>query len=712
MTEAELFEYRNSYSSFLNSIKEIYQSMESNLAQHLEFCKFAPDIDDETLKDYMNNYASKEESLEILCAGKAKRIEGSTGFFASIIGNSTDNNSSEFLFTTQFFYLKSHTIKLSEINSINYKEETKTSLFGKAKIESFLVVTKKTGITETFKGGIAVQAIAEFFNAIVKAFNENPQKELPTKEYPRSKLIVDAMNDLKISSLNRDFDHKVLNSIIIKYGKDELKASFAAHYNGLYFSNDYLYLTSNGNYKRIPYTDLLKVVYTNKEKLNSNGEIDVAYETSLYDKNNTSIFTTSNKSVNKDKRFADFFSMLVSNATGTEVKTEVQILKLPRNKIIDIIKVFIKEQHSRVTTTNIKHLVTDGCMFDFEYMGIYVAFCVDSVCISKKSLNKFEYNSISKACVKLEVKNAKNAFLSLYVYDNDDYECFSETPSSDLAKFARDLADVINKIASELTGKQIKTECIDTRPLEQLVELKGDVVSDSEEKRENWNFLSNKWNEIFSRETPIEFRRLTESEEGNLPEWIKEQLDVGHSKAYHEKWSSFYGKSNLMEYDREEYEKECRRAKERDIACDFYREYNDYFYYFIGKAIFKFNYSDWYYYPDPYSEDVKYLTIINNNKYTYYAGYVADLQAVSGKNSVEAQSNFLYLEGAQFFDGFGFARDGHQNVHAYLLGRKNYSAFIERLTNAKNEGLQKAKDAAKDAIEKKEQDFKNDINNW
>ena len=120
MTEEEILEYRNSYSSFLNSIKEIYKSMESKLTAHLDICKFAPDIDDGTLKDYLNNFASKEEPLAILCVGKAKK---NTGLLAGLLNCYTN-----FIFTPQILYLDSTAIKFSEIDSIGYKKETNRRL--------------------------------------------------------------------------------------------------------------------------------------------------------------------------------------------------------------------------------------------------------------------------------------------------------------------------------------------------------------------------------------------------------------------------------------------------------------------------------------------------------------------------------------------------------------------------------------------------------
>lgn len=719
MTEEESLEYRNSYSGFLNSIKEIYQSMESNLTSHLNFCKFAPDIDDETLRDAMNNYAKNEEPLAILCVGDAK---GSAGFFASITGKSY----SEFLFTTQLLYLKSHALKLSEINSIDYKEETKTSLFGKAKIESSLVVTKTPGAAETFKGGIATQAIAEFLNAIVKAFKENPPEEIPAKEYPRSKLIVNTLNDLKIPSFNSGFNHEAVNFIIIKFGKDELKDSFAANYNReLYLSNDNLYLTSNNDYKRIPYTDLLKAVYKKEEKFDSDGEIETAYETSLYDKNNEIVFATSDESVNQDEKLADFFNMIISDATGAEVKTEKQITELP--PATKIIQEFIKKikPHAYTSTTDITHLVTDGCIFDFEAFGLYIAFGIDSLWISKcgnsESIKLFKYNSISKACLNLDDKNDK--YVSLNLYDSDGHRCFYENPSKFIENwdlFAKEIADVINEIVSELSGKQVETECIDTRPLEQLIQLKGDVVSDSKEERDHWNSLLNKWNDIFSKDSTIEFRRLTESEKKKLPRWTRDKLDVSHSNVYTER---------SFKDDDYRYSEIKKESLEREKALEFYREYDDYFYYFMGNAILILNGSSKRieYFPDAFStEDIKYL------KFAYdcdieYRHRLVYFNAASTKGAVVSWGDCMRPEGYHEYkdfvrdDGFYQYYDDRRNDEAkfkFLAGEdfvKNYNSFIERLANAKKEGLQKAKNAT-DVIGKEkqaeQQNLMNDLNNW
>ncbi|MBR4825692.1 MAG: hypothetical protein IKZ86_12920 [Spirochaetaceae bacterium] len=713
MTEEELLEYRNSYSGFLNSIKEIHKSMESNLAPHLDICKFAPDIGDGTLKNYLNDFASKEEPLDILCIGKAKK---NTGFLAGLLNCYTN-----FIVTPQTLYLDSTAIKFSEIESIDYRYTTKTSLFGNTKIESFLkIITKNSDTAKTFKGDIAVQVIAEFLNAIVKAFNENPPEEIPAKEYPRSKLIENTLNDLKISFFNPGFNHKEVNSIIIKFGKDELKASFAANYGSykkeLYLSNENLYFFSSGDWERIPYTDLLKAVYKEEENLNSEGEIEVAYETSLYDKNNKIVFSTSENSVNEDKKFADFFSMIISDATGKEVKTEVKVKKASRKnrEVLDIIQAF-RESHKNLSWfesrydggLEVHHPVSKeaGRIFDFVGCTFYIAFCVDSIWIktswsSHGPGKEFKYNSISKACLKLDGK-----YPSLSLYDKKGQQCFYYIPSKqnyDWDSFSKSLADVINEIVSKLTGKQTKTECIDVRPIESIIQ--SDALSDSKEIRDNWNILLNKWNDIFSKEAPIEFRRLTDSEKKELPEWIIRKLDVKHKCDY------------LHSYFREKNSEETVIRAEKSI--NYYREYNDYFYYFIENSVLQIlnNNKDFFYFPDTYSETTKYLYF--ENKYHSSVKF----KAVSGASSIESKSEWQNY-------GPGFARDdGLPGVIDYesffkFIGKeefaRNYCSFEERLKKSEEEGLQKAKDgtdvigkAKQEAEQEAKQNLMDDLNNW
>ena len=50
--------------------------------------------------------------------------------------------------------------------------------------------------------------------------------------------------------------------------------------------------------------------------------------------------------------------------------------------------------------------------------------------------------------------------------------------------------------------------------------ISGSVVSKNEEERKNWNTLLDKWNDIFSKDVPIEYRKFTEDEIKKLPEWM------------------------------------------------------------------------------------------------------------------------------------------------------------------------------------------------
>lgn len=314
--------------SFLESVQELYKSMESDLDSHLEFCKFSVFIDNETLEHNINRYAEKEEPSAVLCVAKAK-ANGNAGILDALAGSSVDT----FLFTSQLLYLQNHAFHFSEIHSIKYQTETKTGFFGGTKTKNYLVVSKKSGQSEKFNGCMAEEPIALFLDAIAKKYAENPPAEPPAQDFPRSKLIIDSLSavDFPNFKLTPNLDDCKINSILIKLGMFELKASFAASYRKeLFFSNDNLYYSENGEFKKIPYNQLDVATYSEIDRKDSNGEIITTKTLSLRAKDGNVIFK-SESSIAKTE-VADFFNKIISDATGTEVKTESHIQKMEREE--------------------------------------------------------------------------------------------------------------------------------------------------------------------------------------------------------------------------------------------------------------------------------------------------------------------------------------------------------------------------------------------
>lgn len=322
---------------FLDSVKELYDSMEQDTAPCLEYCKFAPNIDDTALEHDLNDFAEKEEPAEVICIAKAK---STAGLIASLFGNTANN----FLFTEQTLYIGRHGFKFDEISSITYQEETTSSLFGKQKQKNYLVVDKKSGESEKFGGGIAAESLARLLDGIVKKNNENPPAEKPQKEFPRSKMIADTLrgSDFPGFKITPKLDERRINSLIIHCGMAELKSSFAASYEKkLYFTNDNLYVLNNGfdfsagEVKQIPYCQLKRAAYAEDKKWdNAEERFITEKKISLLDKSEAVIFENADEIAQKE--VADFFNTIISDATGVEIKTEVEGAekKYPNVKII------------------------------------------------------------------------------------------------------------------------------------------------------------------------------------------------------------------------------------------------------------------------------------------------------------------------------------------------------------------------------------------
>ena len=322
---------------FLDSVKELYNSMAQDTVPCLEYCKFAPNIDDTALEHDLNDYAEKEEPAEVICIAKAK---STAGLIASLFGNTANN----FLFTEQTLYIGRHGFKFDEISSITYQEETTSSLFGKQKQKNYLVVDKKSGGSEKFGGGIAAESLARLLDGIVKKHNENPPAEKPQKEFPRSKMIADTLrgSDFPGFKITPKLDERRINSLIIHCGMSELKSSFAASYEKkLYFTNDNLYVLNNGfdfsagEVKQIPYCQLKRAAYAEDKKWdNAEERFITEKKISLLDKSEAVIFENADEIAQKE--VADFFNTIISDATGVEIKTEVEGAekKYPNVKII------------------------------------------------------------------------------------------------------------------------------------------------------------------------------------------------------------------------------------------------------------------------------------------------------------------------------------------------------------------------------------------
>ena len=309
---------------FLDSVKELYDSMGQDTAPCLEYCKFAPNIDDTALEHDLNDFAEKEEPAEVICIAKAK---STAGLIASLFGNTANN----FLFTEQTLYIGRHGFKFDEISSITYQEETTSSLFGKQKQKNYLVVDKKSGENEKFGGGIAAESLARLLDGIVKKHNENPPAEKPQKEFPRSKMIADTLrgSDFPGFKITPKLDERRINSLIIHCGMSELKSSFAASYEKkLYFTNDNLYVLNNGFFsagevKQIPYCQLKRAAYAEDKKWdNAEERFITEKKISLLDKSEAVIFENADEIAQKE--VADFFNTIISDATGVEIKTEVE----------------------------------------------------------------------------------------------------------------------------------------------------------------------------------------------------------------------------------------------------------------------------------------------------------------------------------------------------------------------------------------------------
>lgn len=590
--------------AFLESVQELYKSMEADLDSHLEFCRFSVLIDNETLEHNINLYAEKEEPSAILCIGKAK-ANGNSGILDALAGSSV----SVFLFTSQVLYLQRHAFRFSEIDSITYQTETKTGFFGGTKTKNYLVVTKKSGQSEKFNGCVAEEPIAPFLDAIVKKYAENPPSEPPVPDFPRTKLIIDTLSSAGFSlfKIKPNLNDCKINSILIKLGMFELKASFAASYREeLFFSNDNLYYSENGEFKKIPYKQLEVASYSEIDSKKSDDEITTTKTLSLRAKDGKIIFK--NESYIAKKEVADFFNKIISDATGTEVKTETHIQKMKRPKT---------DSNNSGDMKSVLGLVGKGLLdFSAEVLtGISVSNAYHSIVASGEkedfSILLAEWNDIFKKHEFFENAKPSISFQTLpdyfqqgdkkllasngrenilYYFDTKQYYFlykpaenkeylfsfslldyraykgrFPDYGALDGAGHRGSLAGYLKMYSKEgNSNREVSIHLIEVsgwsgetnKPLKELLDnsgnsgiyntlqnfvgklkgfvpaggeatfaseftISGDAVSEDAEKKKNWNMLLNKWNDIFSKDASIEYRKYTQEEVEKLPQWLK-----------------------------------------------------------------------------------------------------------------------------------------------------------------------------------------------
>ncbi|UYT07234.1 hypothetical protein [Treponema denticola] len=303
--------------SYLESLKEIYNSIKPEMS----YCIFAPDLDADKWEAVLNKFAPQEEPISVLCIGEA-----------SLKGILSVLSAKSFLLTNEKLYMEKieDGMKFSDILSISYHEEEKNSLFGKNKVEGFIIIKKTSGEKENLKGNYATKEIAEFLNKAVSEFKKNPPPPIPYKNHQNINKITDIIKtnidgNEKYWKIVPDKTDKEINSFIIHCAKDEMKSCFAAIYEDtfsekLYFTNDFLYYhIKSGKLNKVKYEELSNASYFEKEKKGEDGKIIFSRNVTLYNKNQDIIF----KSSNAEKSLADIFNNIISSITGKDVKTEV-----------------------------------------------------------------------------------------------------------------------------------------------------------------------------------------------------------------------------------------------------------------------------------------------------------------------------------------------------------------------------------------------------
>ena len=302
--------------SYLESLKEIYKS----IAPEMDYCIFAPDLDEDKWESDLNNLASQEDPISVLCIGKAT----AKGLLSIL-------SASRFLLTHEKLYMENikEGMKFSEIMSITYSEEEKRTLLGKIKVEGLITIEKTSGEKENLRGNYATKEIVEFLNKIVVELKKNPPP-VTYKDCQNVSKIADIIKanikgDEKYWKILPDITNEELTSFIIHFAKNEMKSCFAAIYEDysgekLYFTNDSLYYyKKTGKIDKVKYENLSNASYFEKRKEEENGNLIFSQNVILYDKNKKVFFENSNI----EKKFADIFNNIISLITGKDIKTEV-----------------------------------------------------------------------------------------------------------------------------------------------------------------------------------------------------------------------------------------------------------------------------------------------------------------------------------------------------------------------------------------------------
>ncbi|MBO4318882.1 MAG: hypothetical protein J5857_00225 [Treponema sp.] len=289
-------------------------------------CMIAPNMDKRKWTEIQNSIAPKEEPQSVICIGEVDS-KGMLGFFSAI----------KFLFTNDKFYMQdAGSFKLSDIDSISYLEEMKSTLFGfgKEKTEGHLLLKLTNGQTVNLKGNYSTSVIAMFLNAFINELKKNSLPELPDLDYSQTDEIVNKIKKLSSDtvfwSFKPNIDDKILNSIIINDMKKERKASCAAYYSNpsalnkqeiCFFGDKMLIKNTTSNQTCVvDYKSLTGGFYKENE---SDGNLHK--QLILYGKERKPIITIEDTSFITDK-VIDFFNWLISKETGSVVKISCETI--------------------------------------------------------------------------------------------------------------------------------------------------------------------------------------------------------------------------------------------------------------------------------------------------------------------------------------------------------------------------------------------------
>ena len=257
-------EFLESIKSSTEILNEVYKKTKPQLSTFL----LAPNFDAKKWDSAMMGI-DEEEPLSVLCICVAE----SKGCFTF---NSTITFTNEKLYLAGF----NGAIKFSDIKGFEYKEEEKTSLFGKSKNVGHLLFKKQNGETKDLKGNYATKEISDFLNEAIDELKKNPPPALPPKDSTHAETIAKKIKEYFSDNLGCwQFKPKIsngeLNSVIIKHLKTEYKSSCSTYYYNssafhrqkFFFFNDTLVVEnkdSDGT-SVIKYKDLASVRYEEKK---------------------------------------------------------------------------------------------------------------------------------------------------------------------------------------------------------------------------------------------------------------------------------------------------------------------------------------------------------------------------------------------------------------------------------------------------------------